>query len=200
MHLILSSTPRSKKIREEQKKSVSRPVNRPLLYFFYLLTRWHHSHTLPWIIYGICARKKAKSPIHAWNVGVSCLAGLDRACMCMWHSHNSEALGTALLVEKESKEQKAEGEEGKNEFKKKVKKTDFCQKIIRIWGTIKGESRPFSRLQWRVQKKRWNNKRNVKRRKTNKERQTGKALKKPPCGPIIWAPLQVTVSLNGSAL
>lgn len=40
----------------------------------------------------------------------------------MWPSHNTKALGTALLVEKARKEKKAEGEEGKNEFKKKVKK------------------------------------------------------------------------------
>lgn len=62
----------------------------------------------------------------------------------MWHSHNSEALGTALLVEKESKEQKAEGEEGKNGFKKKVKKQISVRKLSEPEERSKAKAGPSS--------------------------------------------------------
>lgn len=132
--------------RRRTKKSVSQPVNRPLLYFFYLLTRWHHSHTPPWIIYSVCTRKKAKSPIHAWNDGASCLAGLDRA-KCMWRSHNSEALRTALLVEKESKKQKAEvcvWGGGGNNLRRRWKKQISVRKLSEPEERSKAKAGPSS--------------------------------------------------------
>lgn len=118
----------------------------------------------------------------------------------MWRSHNSEALGMALLVERSAKNRRLNGRRGKTNFKKKVKKNRFLSENYQNLRRDQRQKQALLLPPVTGPEKRWNNKRSVKRRKTNREKQTGKALENPPCGPIMWALLQVTVCLNSSAL